>query len=1439
MRHITNLYQPMFARYFIVYPLIILVLLLSVSSVKAAGFYFHSSWGAGNCSTAHLCHLSCWYGRWGDYKSSSYSGGQCHCIDQGDSDYYRGVVKNFCPDPYNVECGGDYATCTLGHQTCSTSGQFQDQIEGICKSPAMSPNLGAPEKNSCDVQTGNPVNIGIGNKFLNETDYTNGGPVPIAFERYYNSAAEGTPWTHNYNRSIVTVDVDNVDAVRADGKVKSFQRSCEGCTDWIDGTGKTGILDALPGGVGWTYTTDNNTVETYNSIGQLETITYLNGGVLTITYAAGSGLLETVSASSGESLDFTYNVSNRISAVTDHAGRVWGYRYDAVDNIEYVNYPAGTTKQYHYEDTNFPGALTGITDENGIRHSTYSYDTEGRAVMSALAGDVERIDIAYGEHGERIVTNSQGVATTYSAILQNGITLMGDISGPGCAACSEGDTSNEYDDFNNLTARTEKGIRTEWGSYDSKGNAGYMIEAAGTAEARRTDYTYDARFQSKAATQTAPSVYATGNKVTTYSYDDFGNITAVTISGFKPDGSPVSATTTMQYSGPLNQLSQVDGPRSDVSDVTTLFYHPYDASPVAFAHDNGRLLSVVVGNGIVIRDNLQYSNTGQLISEQRPNGLTYTYTYYPGNDRLETLTESDGTTQRTTRWRYLASGEVETITTDDGTPNATTLTLGYDAARRLTSVTDALGHRLTYTLDTEGNITAQENHDDLSVLRQTLTQTFDAYNRLESRVGAAAQTTTFGYDANGNLESRIDANNISSSYTYDNLQRLTSVSNAPGDLSSYVYDVNDNLNQVIDPNGNTTVYQYDDLGNLIQLTSPDTGITTYSGYDGAGNAAQMTDANGNTTSYQYDALNRLTLATYQDGTTTQYSYEDVATNAVGRLSTITDLSGTTRYQYSTFGDVTQLSQTVGTQALVTDYAYDTAGYLDLITYPSGTVVDYDYFAGRISEIKINGTSLLNTIHYYPFGPAESWTWGNATPTTRSFDLDGQMSQYSLNGDSQSLVYDPAGNLQTRSNTLGSLTYGYDDLNRLTGVTGLQSQAFAYDNNGNRTQLIDGADVSSYTVAANSNRITEITGVQAKLYGYDNNGNILSDGTNSFTYNARNRMASANGVGYLHNGLGQRVAKIRQNAMPGDASNDGVINQADFDQTVTAILEAATPVGNTDCNQDGQTNVIDLVCLNNLIAIATPPQEIINSTYFAYDLQGQLIGEYGNDGSAIQETVYFDNMPVATIKQGAVYYIHTDQLNTPRVISDVNNVTLWQWESTPFGETAANEDVDGDGTSFEYGLRFPGQYFDEETGLHYNYFRDYDPVTGRYTTSDPIGLAGGLNTYAYALQNPIRYTDPEGLLAAKVIEKAKKVWDDLEFEGIKPSRKKDGTGQFCQIKFKKKPIFRIDIHPIDSQDRTPVLHFHIAPDMKKHRDLPTMLRDPIKNIIQKKSQGGGL
>ena len=160
---------------------------------------------------------------------------------------------------------------------------------------------------------------------------------------------------------------------------------------------------------------------------------------------------------------------------------------------------------------------------------------------------------------------------------------------------------------------------------------------------------------------------------------------------------------------------------------------------------------------------------------------------------------------------------------------------------------------------------------------------------------------------------------------------------------------------------------------------------------------------------------------------------------------------------------------------------------------------------------------------------------------------------------------------------------------------------------------------------------------------------------------------------------------------------------------------------------------------------TSSMHAFSSTSYAYDERGQLLYELAAAGAT--DYLYLDGLPVGVVVGGQIYYVETDQLGTPREVANTSNGLRWKWDyfGTTFGETAPNQNPSGLGT-FTFNLRFPGQYYDAETGNHYNYFRDYEPQIGRYVESDPIGVRGGINTYAYAHDDPLAYIDPNGLLS---------------------------------------------------------------------------------------------
>jgi RHS repeat-associated protein len=1278
------------------------------------------------------------------------------------------------------------------------------------------------------------------------------------------------------NRKIATATIE-----RPSGKVVFFVLTNDvwvGDSDLVSSLDWTTDSNRNP--VGWTLRTEENTVETYDAAGTLQSITDLQGNTQTLSYNA-QGRLEGIDTNIGEYLVLGYDAANRIASVTDHAGRSWGYSYDVSGNLQYVDHPDGTTTQYHYEDANFPHALTGITDERGVRYATFNYDAEGRAILSTHAGNVQRVDIVFNADNTRTVTNSLGQPSSYSTGVQLGVALVTDVSGPGCSSCGGNNTGYGYDPANNnLLSKTENGVTTEYGGYDKKGQYGYKIEAVGTPEERRSDYTYDARFYDKITSIAEPSVNPAGIKVTSYTYDDYGNRTSETVSGFAPDGqggfTPVSRTTSRQYNGPLHQLSFVDGPRSDVSDFATYRYYPNDNSqPVG---TRARLKEIEDANGVLIRADIRYSATGKVISEQRSNGLMLTYTYYAGNGRLHTLIETTGTASRTTRWTYLATGEVEAITTADGTADATTLTFGYDDARRLTRITDGLGNYIAYTLDTEGNRTFEKTYDGGGALRKQLGQTFDLYSRLDASA-QANESLDYNFAPDGTLDVQTDGRGSVTDYSYDSLKRLTqAVQNLGGTdpatadtATAYGYDVADRLTSVTDPVNGATAYAYDDLGNLLTQTSPDTGTTDYQ-YDAAGNLVHKTDAKGQSFTYSYDALNRLTLID-APGSSDDIAYGyDTCSDGVGRLCSVTYGGGALpagnqlHYRYNGFGEAT------AHQGL--RYAYDAAGRLQTVHYPSGSRMAYHYdAAGQVSQVDItvNGVTqaLAGAIAYAPFGPITGLTYGNGLVLSQNLDTAYRLTAQTVPGVVERSYpgYDANGNRLGQTDALASpSSFTYDPLNRLDIANGpFGTRDYDYDKNGNRTQLVADSATTALTYEPNSNRLDTL-GASGVLL--DATGNTLNNGAWSYSYTPHHRLSTASEsatlkASFAYNGLGQRIARTDETTASGnyflygpngellvetdqdgnilleylylngqllaayspdddqdgipnqqeakqgslpvnpDSDGDGLTNLAEWFQHGTdstnpdsdgdGVLDGAeiaagtSPVdagafpGDGDINENGQINLGDLVLLYQMVmGTRTPTPAQFTHADMNRDgrlnaadillLQKQLLQAWlgikgttavagadldlkykqasrPTDMAAMTADWLQSLVPAAQAvqaNQGVLYYVHNDPLGTPQVLTDEAGMVVWRARYDPFGKAVVDEDPDGDGNSVTFNVRFPGQYYDQETGLHYNYFRYYDPQTGRFVQPDPIGLSGGLNTFAYALGNAIRFIDPYGL-----------------------------------------------------------------------------------------------
>ncbi|MCP1646653.1 RHS repeat-associated core domain-containing protein [Pseudomonas nitroreducens] len=737
-------------------------------------------------------------------------------------------------------------------------------------------------------------------------------------------------------------------------------------------------------------------------------------------------------------------------------------------------------------------------------------------------------------------------------------------------------------------------------------------------------------------------------------------------------------------------IETADGPRTDVQDVT---HYTYDAKGNLTKVTNALGQETLLGN---------YDNRGNPGTITDANGVVSTLTYSGVDPKLASITAAGSTTS----FEHDAVGQLTKITRADGS----WLQYTYDPARRLTAITNNLGERVEYDVDVAGKRTAQRLKDATGTLKQQQSWVYDELGRLLRSVGAGAQTDHYQYDLNDNPTGHTNPRQFSSSSSFDALDRLVSQTDALNGVTQLGYDAQDNLTKVQDPRGVTTRYEYDGLGNLTKLISPDSGTSNFE-YDAAGNITKQADARGVVVTFSYDALNRLTARHYPatpalDAT---YSYDATASGnfGIGRLTAIQDGSGTLTYRYDARGNLIEQARnlSVNGQALAETltFQYDAADQLVGIGYPGAVQVGYPRNAGgQVGNVTLtlNGGSASNLasgISYLPFGPLQQLTWANGIQLTRQYDQDYQLTRQDVGPWRNDYQRDANGNITELANNLwGTLSYGYDALDRLTSENTTAKQgSYSYDAVGNRTQrqvTENGATATTtYQYASDSNRLTAING---QTVSADAAGNLTEDRASRLLgYDAQNRLATVKINGqqvaeYRYNSLGQRVAKLTG-------------------QGFTAYL---------------------------------------------YGPDGQLLAETDYNSTATQQRsqAYFwlDSMPLASVeKQGSnaprMLYLHSDHLNTPRLATLANQQIAWQWQSDAFGKGVPNQDPQGSGLQTVLNLRFPGQYFDAESDLHYNFLRDYDPDAGRYVESDPIGLSGGLNSYAYALSSPLNLSDPTG------------------------------------------------------------------------------------------------
>jgi RHS repeat-associated protein len=1186
-----------------------------------------------------------------------------------------------------------------------------------------------------DAVAGDPIVMSIGNKVQTAVDYQAPGPNALRFVRTYNSAPiAGTAsnfavaWMHNYATSINTISATAVAVTRPDGKVIAFD--LVGTTWTPDSDVSDTLVQLLSGStvIGWQYTNAaNDSLETYDSYGNLSSIAYREGTVLTMTYATGSGAptfpgqLLSVTDSFGKSLTFGY-LDYILHTMTDPNGGVYTYTLGTGSFVlSSAAYPDTFSESYLYNESAYtggqslPNALTGVVDENNSRYTTTWYGTGGTAIQTALAGGIYQYSMTNTLDGTgRIqsvaLVDPLGAARGRTFTSSVGRNRLSTATQPAASGSPAATKTYGYDANGNVSQVTDYSGNVQCSVYDLTRNleTGRVEGMAPGSICPTSIATYvptAGTVQRKILTQWhsiwhVPAKRAEPLKITTWVYNGDGGVycapttakvgvnpigvvcsrseqattDATGGSGFSatPSGSPRVWAYTYNSFG---QVLTVNGPRTDVSDITTFTYYTCTTGARCGQVDT---ISNALSQVTIF---LTYNGNGQPLTLSDPNGVVTTLTY---DARLRLKSKQVGT--ETTGYSYYPTGLLDVVTL----PDSSTVQFTYDAAHRLNKITDGLGNYISYTLDAMGNRTADKTYDPSGTLHRAHTRVFNAVSELYQDITAAnttAVTTTLGYDGNGNVLTSNAPLSRNTTNTYDALNRLNQVTDPNSGVTKLAYDGRDNLASVIDPRSLSTSYTNNGFGDVAQLVSPDTG-TSSNTYDSGDNLKTTTDARGAVATLSYDALNRLTQQSYTDQVI-NFTY-DAGANGKGRLTGASDTNHSMAWTYDTHGRVSGKSQVVTGVSKAIGYSYTNGDLVSMAT-PLGQTVTYGYTNRRITSISVNGTTILSGVTYDPFGPATGWTWGNGTTESRAFDQDGNPHQIVAAGVTDGYTVDNASRITGISDSgvaSNSFTFGYDALDRLTsGTSTAITRGYTYDASSNRLTTT-GTQSFTDSIAPTSNHLNSTSGNVTRTYGFDAAGNTTSYTGTTFSYNQRGRISSrvvsSGTTNYIYNALGQLVEKNN--------------------------------LGGTELQM--------------------------------YDEAGHLVSEYGIHGTLIEETIWMDDTPVAVVQPSGtsvvIYYVHTDHLNTPRKVTrPSDNGLMWRWDPDTFGSLQPNPNPAGLG-AFTYNLRFAGQYFMNESQLFTNGFRTYDPITGRYLESDPIGLSGGsYSTYSYANGNPIANSDPSG------------------------------------------------------------------------------------------------
>jgi RHS repeat-associated protein len=1091
----------------------------------------------------------------------------------------------------------------------------------------------------------------------------------------------------------------------------------------------------------------------------------------------------------GNALTFSYDSSMRMVAVTDALGQVTTLSYNLASDplkLTQVTDPFGRTTQLSY---NANGQLSQMTDMLGLT-SQFTYSSDGSDFITNMTTPYGASNFAsgVGVNGlDRWLTMADPMGNTerleYRDFLTSNVGLL-----------PAGMNINSGGDYNGNTFYWDKHAYASWPDVNAAHDYHWMLNqinaASGDLENEKSAlennqvwYNYPGQtYAGYIGTSGTPSAIGRvlddgTSQIYQYTYNSLGKILTTT--------DPLLRMTTYTY----DQTNGIDLMEVDQSIGTTVGTTTGGSGGGTGGGDTGS------GSG---------GSSPPPIGGTVPSGphdVLATYTY---NSQHEPLTATDASGQTTT-YTYNSAGQVSTITdaknevtsyyydpagaanTTDSTktgylvavvgpavnsPTGPTTTFSYDGYGRVRTVTDSEGYAVTTDYDIFNRPTVITYPDG--------TTTQNIYDKLDlaQQIDRRGRVTQYRYNPLRQLVLVIDPMERNTAYDWCGCGALLSLTDPARNTTCWTYDLQGRKTAKIYPDQTTETYTYEaTTSRLKSVTDAKAQVTNYKyNLDNSLNQISYTDTSGHplvpatpTVSYFYDPT-YLRITSMTDGIgTTNYAYNPVPSSPIttpvtgaNQLYTVTGPLPNTivSYQYDELGRATSTSigTIVNDPANTSGVAYDALGRVTSAINPLGTF-GYSYVnqTGRVAQIAYPNGQVTN----YSYYPNSASTPGNDDQRLQSIS---NLSALNTNLSTYSYTYDPNGIIQTwakQIDTASLLTsnFGYDSVDQLTSASVpsassvLKNFNYIYDPAGNRTAEQIDSGVAAATVN-NDNQITALssTGPIHFAGGLSEPANVTVNGMPAKVDANNNFSADV------------PLAPGTNNVPVVATDGNGNTSTKTYQVTVTdsGVNRTLTYDANGNLTNDGAGKTYTYDAANRMVSIT----QASGVTGFAYDgfghrvqetLNGTLIKQWVWCGGAqpceerdgnnnVTKRFYAQGEQIALSSQPSTlnsYYFTHDHLGSVREMTDANGNLIARYDYDPFGRRTLVSGTD----LADFG--FTGDYFHAVSGLDLTLYRAYDANLGRWLSRDPIAEAGGINLYAYVLNNPVNKIDPLGLISVPI------------------------------------------------------------------------------------------